>query len=278
MPAPPVVAVGARRGRDELLQRRRLPHRRAVLLEPLHARLVERREQQPVERAEVVVDERLDAVRRLLPPGVEPDTRDGSAWIALVAFVMTGTRPPEAPAWAELRPIPELNVRTYVRVGGEPAVWFLSLDADSRLFATPVTHLYGLRYSLARMAVEADGERVHYLSRRRDSAFAVTYEPSGPPRRAEQGSLEHVLVERYRLRSQRRGRLVTAAVVHEPWPLQPATARIELNRMAPPGIDLTGEPLLHFCRSVHALISAPEPVRAVSRRRRPADRHAFRAV
>jgi uncharacterized protein YqjF (DUF2071 family) len=217
-------------------------------------------------------------VRRLLPRGVEPDTRDGQAWIALVPFVMVGTRPPEAPTWAALKPIPELNVRTYVRVRGEPAVWFLSLDASSRFFSTAGRHLFGLPYSLARMAVATDGDRVHYVSGRPGAAFAATYEPTGPPERAAPTSLEYFLVERYRLFAQRRGRLFTATVVHEPWPLQPARARIELNRMAPPGIALDREPLLHYVRSVHALISAPEPVRAASRRLKTAGAHVFRPV
>jgi uncharacterized protein len=219
-----------------------------------------------------------EPVERLLPRGVEPDLRDGEAWIGLVAFVMVGTRLPEAPTWAALGPIPELNVRTYVRVAGEPAVWFLSLDASSRLFATIGHHLYGLRYSLARMVTETDGDRVHYLSTRRGAAFAASYEPCGPAARAAKGSLEHFLVERYRLFAERRGHLITATVVHEPWPLQQASATIELNRMAPPGIDLEGEPLLHFVRSVHALISAPVPLAAAARRRGRAEFAAFRAA
>jgi len=207
-----------------------------------------------------------DAVSRLLPDGVEPDTRDGQAWIALVPFVMVGTRLPEVPTWAALRPIPELNVRTYVRVDGRPAVWFLSLDATSRFFATGGRHLFGLPYHVARMAVQTDGDRVHYVSGRPGAAFAATYEPAGPPERAVAGSLEHFLVERYRLFAERRGRLHTATVVHEPWALQPARGRIELNRMVPPGIELEGDPLLHYSRSVHALISAPEPVKVAARR------------
>jgi uncharacterized protein YqjF (DUF2071 family) len=219
-----------------------------------------------------------DDVGRLVPRGIEPDTRDGQAWVALVPFVMVGTRPPEAPTWAALKPIPELNVRTYVRVGGEPAVWFLSLDASSRFFSAGGRHLFGLPYSRARMAVETDGGRVHYVSGRPGAAFAATYEPTGPPEPAARDSLEHFLVERYRLFAQRRDRLFTATVGHEPWPLQPARARIELNRMAPPGIDFAGEPLLHYARSVHALISAPEPVRAAPRRLRAPEPRAFRPV
>jgi hypothetical protein len=219
-----------------------------------------------------------DAVARHLPKHVEPDIRDGDASVGIVAFVMVGTRPPEAPRWAALQPIPELNVRTYVRVGGEPGVWFLSLDASSRLFASVGHHLYGLRYSVARMVTATDGERMHYASVRPGASFVACYEPSGAPSRAVKGSLEHFLVERYRLFAQRRGLVITATVLHEPWPLQPASARIELNRMAPPGIELDGDPLLHFARSVHALISAPEPLCAASSTRQRAKAHAFRAA
>jgi uncharacterized protein YqjF (DUF2071 family) len=204
------------------------------------------------------------AVGALLPRGVEPDVRDGRAWVALVAFVMTRTRSPLAPA-VRLASIPELNVRTYVRVGGIPAVWFLSLDAASPFFANLGRALYGLRYHIADMTAVADGARVHYLSNRGGAMFAATYAPVGAPARAAKGTLEHFLVERYRLFAERAGQLVTATVAHEPWPLQRARARIDVNRMAPPGIDLDGPPLLHYAHAVDATISAPAPVAARDR-------------
>jgi uncharacterized protein len=198
---------------------------------------------------------------RLLPAGVEPDTYAGDGWLAIVAFVMEGTRMAYAPGWCALAPIPELNVRTYVRVGGVPGVWFLSLDATSPLFVAVGRALYGLKYSLTKMAIACDGERVHYLSAGRDRAFVADYEPAGPPCPAPRGSLERFLVERYRLFAERHGRLITATVTHEPWPLQVADAHIELNRMAPPHLAFEGEPLLHFSRSVSAKISAPRLLR-----------------
>jgi uncharacterized protein YqjF (DUF2071 family) len=197
---------------------------------------------------------------RTLPTDVEPDVFGGRAWIAIVAFRMLGSRPAVGPPKPTLPPIPELNVRTYVRVGGVPGVWFISLDASSPFFAAAGRALYGLPYHVARMTTVHHGDRRHYLSSRRGAAFAASYEPCGPVRRAENGSLEHFLVERYRLFSQRRSRLITAVVTHEPWPLQPASARIEVNEMAPPGLPLRGEPLLHFVESVDARISVPKPV------------------
>ena len=48
--------------------------------------------------------------------------------------------------------------RTYVRVHGIPAVWFLSLDASSTFFATAGRLLYGMRYHVSDMrATEIDG-------------------------------------------------------------------------------------------------------------------------
>jgi hypothetical protein len=201
-----------------------------------------------------------EALARHLPSGVEPDVHDDRAWLAIVAFRMLRSRPLLPPLRPVLPAIPELNVRTYVRVGGVPGVWFLSLDASSPFFVNAGRALYGLPYRLARMTTVASGERVHYLSTRSDACFAASYEPCGPAAPAEPGSLEHFLVERYRLFAQRRGRLITAVVAHEPWPLQPAAARIDVNEMAPRGLAFPGRPLLHFAGSVDARISVPKPV------------------
>jgi uncharacterized protein YqjF (DUF2071 family) len=206
-------------------------------------------------------------VRRLLPPGVEPDVCDGAAWVAIVAFVMAGTRAHAGPDWRGLAPIPELNVRTYVRVDGVPGVWFLSLDTNSPLFVAMGRALYGLRYRLARMAAVADGDSVHYVSSAGDAAFASTHAPAGPAAPARPGSIEDFLFERYRLFAERRGRLITAEVAHAPWRLQPAEAEIRLNRMAPPGVAFSIAPLLHFCGAIDAAISKPAPVRAPAQER-----------
>jgi uncharacterized protein YqjF (DUF2071 family) len=197
---------------------------------------------------------------RHLPSGVEPDVHDDRAWLAIVAFRMLGSRPLLPLRRPVLPAIPELNVRTYVRVGGVPGVWFLSLDASSPFFVSAGRALYGLPYRLARMTTVDSGERIHYLSTRTDACFAASYEPCGPPAPAEPGSLEHFLVERYRLFAQRRRRLITAVVSHEPWPLQPAVARLHVNRMVPYGLEQRGGLLLHFVGAVEARISIPHPV------------------
>ena len=205
-----------------------------------------------------------EQLARHLPSGVEPDVYDDRAWLAIVAFRMLRSRPLVPPRRPVLPAIPELNVRTYVRVGGVPGVWFLTLDASSPFFVNAGRALYGLPYRLARMTTISEGARTHHMSSRSDACFAATYEPCGEVSYAEAGSLEHFLVERYRLFSMRRGQLVTAVVTHEPWPLQPAVARLHANRMVPHGLEPRGELLLHFAGAVDARISVPRTVSPAS--------------
>jgi uncharacterized protein YqjF (DUF2071 family) len=202
---------------------------------------------------------RTDAedVRRLLHAAVEPDVHDGSAWLGIVAFLMVGTRPSVGPRWRGLSAVPELNVRTYVRVDGIPGVWFLTLDTSSPLFVAIGRALFGLRYRLARMTTVVEGETVYYLSAAGPAAFSATYGPAGPLATAVAGSLEDALIERYRLFAQRGGRIVTAEVAHDPWQLQAVDAEIAVNRMVPLGLTCDSEPILHFARSTEARISAP---------------------
>jgi uncharacterized protein len=196
-------------------------------------------------------------LRRLLPSAVEPDVRDGRAWVGIVAFRMTDTRAAGLVPPRGLGSIPELNLRTYVRVNGRPGVWFLTLDTSSPLFVGVGRALYGLAYRRATMVVSRSGTRIHYASTHGPHAFVASYEPVGPAAAVEAGSLEEWLVERYRLFACRRRELVSADVLHPPWLLQRADVSIELNTLAPPELALDGEPLLHFSRGVDALISAP---------------------
>lgn len=229
-----------------------------------------------------------DAIRPHLPSGLEVDTYGGSAWIGVVPFRMSGIRVRLLPPVPTARALPELNVRTYVRGGGLPGVWFFSLDAASRLVVWTARIWYGLPYHHAEMECTETEEGIRYRSRRPrgrrgraapsdrnrlhglrrpapggGARFRAVYGPAGPGAPAEPNTLEHFLVERYRLFSRTRsGHLRRAEIRHEPWPLQPAEAEIEVNTVAEAsGIPLPGgEPLLHFARRLEVRAWAPEPL------------------
>ena len=74
----------------------------------------------------------VDTLRPLIPAPLEIDTYHGIAWMGIAPFRMTAVRIRGIPALPGLSVFPELNVRTYVTMGGKPGVFFFSLDAGSR--------------------------------------------------------------------------------------------------------------------------------------------------
>lgn len=166
-----------------------------------------------------------DLVRPLLPPGLEPDTFGGRAWIGLVPFQMHGIRPRWGPALPWLSAFPETNVRTYVqRKGHEPGVWFFSLDAARWLACRYARRRFSLPYFHAQMSVRRTDREVGYRSARREGprpanlTGSATFSDS--VRYASEGSFEFFLVERYRLYANREGRLCTGRVFHPPYPIR----------------------------------------------------------
>ena len=71
---------------------------------------------------------------------------------------------PHLPALTEFH---ELNLRTYVRGGGVPGLWFFSLDAASWPAAAIARVTLGLPYFHARMERSAPGGAHQYRSDRR---------------------------------------------------------------------------------------------------------------
>jgi uncharacterized protein YqjF (DUF2071 family) len=195
-------------------------------------------------------------LRPLVPPGLELDTRDGSAWLAVVPFAMRNVRLRGTPALPWVGAFPELNVRTYVRHGDRPGVWFFSLDADQPLAVMMARRLWHLGYRWAAMRCAWEGGAVEYRSRRRDAPPAQAewrgrYAPAGSPVPAPPGSLAHFLTARYCLYAEdRRGRLYRGEIDHPPWRLETASAEVETDTMTRPlGFELPpGEPLRWFSR------------------------------
>jgi uncharacterized protein YqjF (DUF2071 family) len=90
-------------------------------------------------------------LRTLIPEPLEIDQFDGQAWLAVVPFRMSGIRLRWTPAVPWLSAFPELNVRTYVKSGGRPGVWFFSLDAGNALALAIARAWFHLPYYRARM-------------------------------------------------------------------------------------------------------------------------------
>ena len=203
-----------------------------------------------------------DQLQRLLPPGVELETFDGTAWLGIVPFRMTGIR------HRLFAPVPgmcafhELNVRTYVTRDGKPGVWFFSLDAANALAVFAIRRKVHLRYFHARMgSTESADGAIRYTSERTHAGepparFEGSYGAVGETFRAAPQTLEHFLTERYCLYSvDCSGGILRGDIHHTPWPLQRGEADLSVNTMACPlGIELPAKPaLVHVARRIDAV-------------------------
>jgi hypothetical protein len=205
-----------------------------------------------------------DTLRERIPAAFELDLFDAQAWLGIVPFHMTNVAPRFVPALPWVSAFPELNVRTYVRVGGKPGVFFFSLDAGSAVAVGAARTLLNLPYYTAGMAVTPSGGTIHYESRREadpPAALRAAYRGLGDPRPPQPGTLEYFLTERYCLYAvNHRYVAYRLEIHHPPWPLESAEATISLNTMADAaGIRLPVlAPLLHFAKRQDMVCWAPE--------------------
>lgn len=210
-----------------------------------------------------------ETLRPLIPSALTLEQFGGQAWLGITPFVLTGLRPRGAPAVPGLSAFPEINVRTYVTIGGKPGVYFFSLDAESALAVSAARALYSLPYFRARFDVRVDAGTVTYATVRRDGTaeFSAVYRPTGDATRASAGTLTAWLTERYCLYAEdRRGMLYRAEIHHPPWLLRPASADIRRNTMTTPlGITLPDvAPVLHYADTLHVHVWPPERVRSAA--------------
>jgi hypothetical protein len=177
-----------------------------------------------------------ETLRTLVSPHVEVEEHDGSAWLGITPFRVTGLRMRGMLPLPHVSSFLELNVRTYVTAAGKPGIWFFSLDAASRLAVEAARAGYKLPYHHARMNCARTGAWIAYECARNGAhgvAFGARYRSLGDRFTAAPGTLEHFLTERYCVYTEDRGRLKRAEIHHSPWGLHPAEAEIELNTMAP---------------------------------------------
>jgi uncharacterized protein len=207
-------------------------------------------------------------IRSHIPSDFTLDLFDGRAWLGVVPFYMTNVSPRGMPSLPWISEFAELNVRTYVRVGDRPGIYFFSLDAGSTLAVHAARALLNLPYYSAAMRVIEHGDVVEYESSRDGlrlaDDFEATYEPDGPEFAARPGSIEYFLTERYCLyHHERDGEPYRLDIHHPPWRLQPARARITHDNMAEVnGLTRLHEPpLLHFVKRQDMIAWMPSSLR-----------------
>jgi uncharacterized protein YqjF (DUF2071 family) len=186
------------------------------------------------------------------------DTRQGEAWLSIVAFQLE-VRQRFALGFAAS--FLELNLRTYVRFQGEPGIFFLSIHADRRLWVALARLLTPLPYAFERLQYCRTGHE----RKLRSEMFDFEFNTAGLEAALPLESLDGWLLERYRaFVPDGRGGLYRLAVRHPLWRVQRVVARIHYNTLgAPWSMDLNRPPdAAHFTERMRALLWPFEKIHA----------------
>lgn len=157
-----------------------------------------------------------DVLRKLVPEEIELDQLDGKCYVSIVPFTMENIRPRQLPAVSMVSDFDELNVRTYVKVGGKPGVYFLNIEVGKSLSAFVSRTVSGLPYEKAEMKRTADT----YLSLNEKKKFFLRLKFRTSDLIQSKTILEKWLTERYCLYVYVNEELFRYEIHHKEWPIK----------------------------------------------------------
>ena len=197
-----------------------------------------------------------------LAPGLTLDTRDGQAFVSLVAFDFLDTRVLGVP-WPGFRNFAELNLRFYVRRGAERGVMFVREFVPQRLVAWAARTLYNEPYHAAPLrSISRDlPDRLAIEHRLRWAGATHTISAAGakPALLPPEHSVEHFFKEhQWGYGVTRGGRLLRYEVRHPFWQVYPLLSyRLELDWASVYGPEWA---LLARAQPYSAVLAAGSPV------------------
>ncbi len=178
-----------------------------------------------------------------MPPGVEPDVRDGVTWVGLIPFRMVGAGVGTGPGVPWAGTFLETNVRLYsVDATGRRGIVFCTLECSRLVVVAGAQAAFGLPYRWSRMAFgrraapgaaagvggAAAGGRVAYAVQGRGrragvrSRLELELGDDLPDSATGDDSLATWLTSRWGLHQRHLGRTWYVPNEHGPWPLRAA--------------------------------------------------------
>jgi uncharacterized protein YqjF (DUF2071 family) len=172
----------------------------------------------------------FDVQPRLLAPIVpfDLDLRDGHSYVSLVGFTQKHLRFARGGRIGQILAAPLahhefLNLRTYVRMNEQPAIFFLAEWIPNRLATLIGPRMYGLPYRLARLRYDRS-TRIVCARRDQLTMHLNTREARVEPCRRD--SLDEFLLERYIAFTRHRNTCRRFDVAHAPW--QQSRAKVDV--------------------------------------------------
>jgi uncharacterized protein YqjF (DUF2071 family) len=198
-----------------------------------------------------------EVLRPLVPPRLELQVLDGSAWVGMTPFVLSRLRVPGLPAVPGWSSFAEVNLRTYVTDGEHDGIWFLRVHCARRLVTAALRWGLGLPYVYTPGTVGSQGGTTTYEL----GGTRAAVQHGGP---AERSPVLDSLTGRFNAFTRHAGQVWRVPVEHPPWPLHDA----ELLHLDSDMPSLAGlpepreDPVAHFSPGVDVRLGAPRLVRS----------------
>ncbi|TWH33793.1 YqjF family protein [Isoptericola variabilis] len=198
---------------------------------------------------------RPEVLRPVVPPGLDLQLVDGSAWVAMTPFVMARMRAPGLPPVPGWSTFPEVNLRTYVSDGRRDGVLFLRVLCARRLVVGAFRAGLGLPYVHASGSVASDRTEATYEVG--ETRAHVVVGPAELP-----DPVVDSLTGRWNAFTRHLGRLWRVPVEHPPWMLHRARLdRLHTDLLADVGLPAPDDlPLVHWSPGVDVRLGAPRLV------------------
>ncbi|WP_413362143.1 YqjF family protein [Lysinibacillus sp. 3P01SB] len=207
-----------------------------------------------------------EELRKHVPDELELDLYDDSAWISLVLFTVGESRPRLMPPISPAGNFPEINVRTYVKHGKKPGIYFFTLDANSDFVVSITTLGDFLPYKKAEIDYIEENGRFAFSSRRTEEneapdSFTIGFKPLLDKMKEKQ-DLDRFLTDRFTFWRKPKNTLYRMDITHPEWDLYPVEFQIQHNTMAS-FIDFPQDekyPLVHYSPFMKTKYFPPIPV------------------
>lgn len=179
-----------------------------------------------------------EVMRACVPIELEIDTFDGTAWLTIVPMHMRDLHVRDLPPIPGTSTFPEINLRTYVKVGGRSGVYFFSIECNAPFADLVANLLFDFPYKRATMSYRVDGDSIAIDSARAETGvtnadFVAKYQPVGDAFTPAAGSLEDFLLTRYASFSvANTGAVLRGDLHHDEWTIRRAQADIKTNSLA----------------------------------------------
>jgi len=155
------------------------------------------------------------ALKACLPGEIEIDLYNNKAYLAIVGFEMQHIRFKKFP-FLHYPSFFELNLRTYIKLpDGRAAIYFFSLDANSKLSVIIAQKLFKLPYQYYNIeyAIHHQSGNMRSFEQERivnDIHFTISVEQANDP-------LAFFLLERYHFMTKQKGSFYVGSLTHVPY-------------------------------------------------------------